>query len=636
MKKFTIIFIVLLAFAGFSRAQIIENFETSIKMNIMAAGTNGALNVVPNPDTVGNHSLYAVKFVRGKGDPWGGFWGQVAPFDMTTNKYIHVKVWKPRISPVKVKIEVGTGANLETASMNPQTKINAWEELVFDFSSVSGIYNQFNLMPDFEDPLTLTEDITIYFDDCYINNDPAVGSPALYVLDDFEPITLTRLSDDNVNDSTKFSVIPNPDPSGINPSTYVLDFLRDKDAVAWTGFWSHPPTAIDVTTNKYVHVKVWKSRISPVRFKLEGGSDGTFEIASMNVQTKVNAWEDIVFDFSAHATTYPVFAIILDNDPTVLTEDIHIYVDDLQVTNDPTPIIPPVQNIRVNMTGAGLTPGQPVYISGTLGGVYGTWAEPGTVAGNMMTGPGVDSVYSINVNVPDGNYEVKFFKGTGWVENGDPVSGNRMLTIKGNLDITYKWGVKAPKLTLNVDMKGSGIAAGEIVYFAGNFKGTYGDWNAPGSNKANILTGPDADSIYTAVLFLGQPGPYEFKFFKGPTGWDGGEWTGAPNRALVLAAKDSIANYVWGKMGQIGISENPLANKVNAYPVPFSNTLTINTLVDVKSVVISSAYGQQVARFDNVVAGRTSVNTSDLKSGMYFITFYGKNGGQLTQKLMKK
>ena len=91
---------------------------------------------------------------------------------MTTNKYMHVKVWKPRISPLHFKIEGGAAGNLEIPSMAPQNDINVWEDMVFDFTSKTGAYPTISFMPDFEDPLTLTEDITIYFDDIILNNDP--------------------------------------------------------------------------------------------------------------------------------------------------------------------------------------------------------------------------------------------------------------------------------------------------------------------------------------------------------------------------------------------------------------------------------------------------------------------------------
>jgi len=638
MKKITLLFILLLAFAGISRAQVVEDFEF-LKMNLMAGGSadSSYFRVIANPDTAGpaniNKSATVCKFLRDKdGVAWGGFYAPVTtPIDVTTNKYLHVKIWKPRISPVHCKLEDGPTPT-EIQPINPQTVVNGWEELVFDYSAITGLYNKLTFMPDFEDPLTLTSDITIYYDDFYVNNDPAVGSAPVQVIEDFEYIPLNLLSG-GATDQSSFTLIPNPDPSGINVSPYVMDFLRDKDGAVWGGFWSHLSTPVDFTTNKYVHVKVWKSRISPVFFHIEGGPGGTVEIASKNTQTLTNAWEDMVFDFSDKTGVFPIIGLQPDRiDPVNLDNDIHIYFDDIVVNNDPNPMLPPVQVINVDMHGAHLTAGQQVFISGTLGGVYGTWAQPGTIPGNEMLDPDGDSIYSIHINVPNGAYEVKFFKGADW-NNGDPVSGNRLLTIKGDLDITYKWGVKASKVTLNVDMHGSGLTAGQIVYFAGDFGGTYGTWNAPGSNISNILTDDNADSIYTADLYLGQVGTYHFKFFKG-AGWDGGEWTGDPNRVLTVVLGDTTANYVWGEKPQ-GIVENPLTNKVSVYPVPFSKTLTINTLVDVKSVVITSSYGQQVARFENLSTGQTTINTSELSSGMYFITFYNKNGDKLTKKLIK-
>jgi hypothetical protein len=642
MKKITLIFTLLLAMAGFTRAQVVENFE-SIKMNMMAGGADdlSSFTIVANPDTAGpaniNKSAMVCKFLRDKdGVAWGGFWSpQTTPVDLTTNRYIHCKVWKPRISPVKVKIQyqTNTGTALETASMNPQTVINGWEELVFDMGSVPEVFDQFNFMPDFEDPLTLTEDITIYFDDFYVNNDPTVGSAPVQVIEDYEHIPLNLLFADQTTDKSLMTQIPNPDKSGINVTDNVIDFLRDKDGAIWGGFWSLLPMPVDFTTNKYVHVKVWKPRISPVVFHIEGGAGGTVEIPSMNTQTLTNAWEDMVFDFSTKTGPFTIIGLQPDKmDPVGLTDDIHIYFDDIIVNDDPTPIAPTVKTINVDMHGSGLTAGQQVFISGDFGGAYGSWAQPGSIAGNEMFDLDGDSIYSITVVVPDAvMYHFKFFKGADW-NNGDNGPGDRALFINGNLNITYKWGVKASNLTLNVDMHGSGLTAGQTVYFAGDFGGDYGTWNAPGTNLNNKLTDIDGDSVYTAMIHIGQVGTFHFKFFKGD-GWDGGEWAGDPNRALTVA-KDTTVTYIWGEKPQ-GITENTLVNKVSVYPVPFSNTLNISTLVNVKSVVIYSAYGQEVARLDNLTTGRTTINTSQLSNGMYFITFCSYTGDKFTKKLIK-
>ncbi|MBK6344533.1 MAG: hypothetical protein IPF68_01145 [Bacteroidales bacterium] len=74
-------------------------------------------------------------------------------------------------------------------------------------------------------------------------------------------------------DLSSMTILPNPDKSGINISDYVIKFNRDKDGVPWGGFWSALPAVIDVTTNKFVHVKVWKPRVSMLKFKIEERPD---------------------------------------------------------------------------------------------------------------------------------------------------------------------------------------------------------------------------------------------------------------------------------------------------------------------------------------------------------------------------
>jgi hypothetical protein len=329
--------------AGFLNAQVVSNFEV-IKMNLMTGDPLtdlSTMTVVPNPDATGiNTSAWVVKFVRDKdGVPWGGFWSALATqVDVTVNKYVHVKVWKPRISPIKFKLEGGAAGTLEAPSMNPQATTGAWEDIVFDFTSKTGSYPVIAFMPDFEDPLTLTGDIALYFDDIMVNNDPAPNSAAAYVIEDYEIMPLNLMTGDPLVDLSTMTVVPNPDASGINTSNYVVEFFRDKDGVPWGGFWSATP--VDVTTNKYMHVKVWKPRISPIKFKIEGGAAGTIEAPSMNPQTKIGEWEDIVFDFSAKTGPYPVVAFMPDfEDPLVLTDNITLYFDDIILNNDPSPLV---------------------------------------------------------------------------------------------------------------------------------------------------------------------------------------------------------------------------------------------------------------------------------------------------------
>jgi hypothetical protein len=85
---------------------------------------------------------------------------------------MYVDVWKPRISPLRFKLEDGPTPDLEIESMVPQTEIEQWETVVFDFSEKSGEWNIIAFMPDFSNPVNLEEDIVIYFSDIRLGDEP--------------------------------------------------------------------------------------------------------------------------------------------------------------------------------------------------------------------------------------------------------------------------------------------------------------------------------------------------------------------------------------------------------------------------------------------------------------------------------
>lgn len=442
MRKFTLLLIMMISFAGLSMAQVIEDFEC-IKMNIFSSGANGSMIVVPNPDPAGiNTSANVVKFVRGKdGDAWAGFYTTLSSaIDITANRYVHVKVWKPRISRSVFKLERSDN-NYEVASKDPQTLTNAWEELVYDFSTTAaaGEYVKVVFFPDFPDgPVGLDEDIVIYFDDITINNDPAPASAPFRVIEDYENIPLNLMTGGS-DDQSSFTKVLNPDKSGLNKSDYVIQFHRDMNGVPWGGFYSGTP--VDVSTNKYMHVKVWKPRISPIKFKIQDGASGTLEIASMNAQTQTNVWVDYVFDFSAKTGTYPTIVFMPDfAEPVGLTEDIEIFFDDIILNNDPTPMTEPAQLIGLDMHGATIPAGEKVWITGAFGGINGTWDTPGNNPHNELTDPDGDSIYTVWMHLPNGVIAFKFAIGSGW-DKQDPLNQDRTFEVTGSVYVIFKWGV---------------------------------------------------------------------------------------------------------------------------------------------------------------------------------------------------
>jgi hypothetical protein len=276
----------------------------------------------------------------------------------------------------------------------------------------------------------------------------AAGFTKAQVVADYEsgtsPFVMHSMANGHLDaDTTNFGIVDNPDVSGNNTSTKVVKFTRAFDGNPWAGFWATLNDSIDVTTNKYLHVKVWKPRISPLHFKLQGGPNGDSEIPSMYAQTVVNGWEDIVFDFSAKTGKYKLIVFMPDfEDPVTLTEDFVMYFDDFILNNDPTPLGNNSQvTFNVDMHGSGLTSGQNVYLTGDFGGIYGIWNMPGSNSNNILTDTDNDSIYSITLTLDAaGTYQFKFFKGDGWEGGewlGDP---NRTITITGDTTANFVWG----------------------------------------------------------------------------------------------------------------------------------------------------------------------------------------------------
>ncbi|MDP3149135.1 MAG: T9SS type A sorting domain-containing protein [Ignavibacteria bacterium] len=157
MKNFLVLSLFLFSVSMFGQATI--DFETvgqDYKWNIFAngSGDSTALSVVANPNTTGiNTSAKCLKYVVApNADPWSGFYGQShGSFTLNAdNSMITMMVYKDVISPVDLKLEP---PNVDHKV--PNTVINQWEKLTFDYTSAIGTtVATITLIPDFPDPRT--------------------------------------------------------------------------------------------------------------------------------------------------------------------------------------------------------------------------------------------------------------------------------------------------------------------------------------------------------------------------------------------------------------------------------------------------------------------------------------------------
>jgi hypothetical protein len=141
--------------------------------------TNPPLEIIDNPDKSGiNTSCTVAQFTALQtGNPWAGcesmHGADLGAFMLDANtSTINIMVWKPVISDVGVKLVTPTNA-AQIELKIPNTVINQWELITFDFSGYIGMtpydiemVDQVVVFPDF-DLVGRTQDNICYFDNVW-------------------------------------------------------------------------------------------------------------------------------------------------------------------------------------------------------------------------------------------------------------------------------------------------------------------------------------------------------------------------------------------------------------------------------------------------------------------------------------
>lgn len=110
------------------------------------------------------------------------------------------------------------------------------------------------------------------------------------------------------------TVVANPQIGGINTSTKVGKMVKRPGQV-WGGSWIGLGSSIDFSANKIFRMKVYSPRIgAKVLLKVENAANGGISFEKEVATTVANAWEDLVFDYSAINTsnTYEHIVLIFD------------------------------------------------------------------------------------------------------------------------------------------------------------------------------------------------------------------------------------------------------------------------------------------------------------------------------------
>jgi len=304
-------------------------------------------------------------------------------------------------------------------------------------------------------------------------------------------------------------------------------------------------------------------------------------------------------------------------------------------------------NVTFNVDVTGIVGFDPattdVYMSGEF---IGGWDQPGTNPNFMMTDGDADLIYTLVVEFADGEHvgPYKYFlvynDTPSWDNgewNGDP---NREAVVKGEITFNQVFGDKPFGVAFTVDMSNATVfdPVTDKVYMAGNFTNYAGDWNQPGT-VAFLMMEPIVgnEMFYTKTLLL-NPREYMYKYFRvinDEPSWDNGEWTGDPNRTVMVDTTMNVDN-LWNSLANINEFDGEVLEAV--YPNPCQSYINIglNGQAGIEKIQVINSLGAVVRSIPGVpFLKELRIETGDLNNGVYFITVHSDNGVQ-TARFIKE
>lgn len=123
------------------------------------------------------------------------------------------------------------------------------------------------------------------------------------------------------------TIISNPDASGINTSSKVIESVHGNET--WAGFLVNLTTPLDFSSLGSIALKVWAPMTGVFRLKVENSSN-TNDFVELDVNvTAANAWEEIVVDFATAGAQSNVYDRIVFFPGWDISNAGTFYIDDV-------------------------------------------------------------------------------------------------------------------------------------------------------------------------------------------------------------------------------------------------------------------------------------------------------------------
>lgn len=291
-----------------------------------------------------------------------------------------------------------------------------------------------------------------------------------------------------------FSVIDNPDPTGINTSSRVGEFVKGTE-FSFAGLAVLLDEVVDFSENTTLSMKIWSPVATNVILKLEANGDaGTFTEDNVSIPS-ANEWVEVTFDFTGAQTNLQNLVVFADTDNNVGGT---FYIDDIGFASEDA------TEITLDLLTGGNTK---------------TWVlRDGAGSFGVGSGPGLDNFFP----------------------NGADISGDRPCLW--NDEFVFKTGGQYEYIT-NGDIFGEaymGLTDG--CQTDANLTGTDAEDWGPGIHSFSLNPATDTEDAEITVRGDGA-------FIVLPKAFNGGEYTAAPP-SMDAAVTYQVLDYFKNATGE--------------------------------------------------------------------------------------
>ena len=292
------------------------NFDNPLVAYNATTFQGAAFEVIDNPDVSGaNSTASKVGAITNIGAAFEGLSFDLGvALNLTTDKSMTMKFWSETPTTVLLKLEEGTGPQVETLVNHGGS---GWEDIYFTFDSASS-YSKITLFVDGAG----TTAGTFYIDDITQLNTADV--PCLITALEF-PFDFDCESTDyatKIVGDVSFTVVDNSELSGINAEASKVGQITNVGNPFENAFFNLD-TPIDFSADKGVRVKLFSNQALPVLLKFEDGTADNVENSQMHGGT---GWEELTFTLNSSASFNDMVLFIDGPGNAVGT----FYVDDFE------------------------------------------------------------------------------------------------------------------------------------------------------------------------------------------------------------------------------------------------------------------------------------------------------------------